>query len=150
MFDFSKYDENHELFDDSRANHLFYFKDELKGKAAITEFIGLRLKCYSMTVKDLTTRGTCVKKICKGLKKTSINNHLTFDDYKNCLNESTLVYKPLFNVKPTNHRIKTTYQRKIALSAMDTKRYVLPCGRCTLALGSCHIKNCHKHECKKI
>ena len=44
MFDFSKYDKDHELFDDSRANHLFYFKDELKGKAAITEFIGLRPK----------------------------------------------------------------------------------------------------------
>ena len=126
MFDFSKYDKNHELFDDSRANHLFYFKDQLKGKAAITEFIRLRPKCYIMTVKDLKTRGTCVKKICKGHKKTSINNHLTFDDYKNCLNESTLVYKPFVNIKSRNHWIKTTYQCKIALSAMDTKRYVLP------------------------
>ena len=150
MFDFSKYDKDHELFDDSRANHLFYFKDELKGKAAITEFICLRPKCYSMTVKDLKTRGASVKKICKGLKKTSIKNHLTFEDYKKCLNESTFVYKPLVNIKSKNHRMSTTYQRKIALSAMDTKRYVLSCGKCTLALGSCHIKKCYKHECKKI
>ena len=110
MFDFSKYDKNHELFDDSRANHLFYFKEELKGKAAITEFIGLRPKCYSTTVKDLKTREACVKKICKGLKKTSINNHLTFDNYKKCLIESTLVYKPLVNITSKNHRITTTYQ----------------------------------------
>ena len=142
MFDFSKYDKDHELFDDSRANHLFYFKDELKGKAAITEFIGLRRKCYSMTVKDLKTSGASMKKICKGLKKTSIKNHLTFDDYKKCLNESVLVYKPLVSIKSKNHRISTTYQQKIALSAMDTKRYVLSCGKCTLALGSCHIKKC--------
>ena len=128
MFDFSKYDKNHELFDDSRANHLFYFKDELKGKAAIMEFIRLRPKCYSMMVRNLKTRRTCVKKICKGLKKTSINKHLTFNDYKNCLNEWTLAYKPLVNIKSTNHRIKTTYQRKIALSAMDSKCYVLSFG----------------------
>ena len=150
LFDFSKYDKDHELFDDSRANHLFYFKDELKGKAAITEFIGLRPKCYSMTVKNLKTNGTDVKKICKGLKKTSIKNHLTFDDYKECLTEAALIYKPLVNIKSKNHRISTTYQRKIALSAMDTKRHVLSCGKCTLALGSCHIKKSRNHECKKI
>ena len=57
MFDFSKYDKDHALFDDSRANHLFYFKDKPKGKAAITEFIGLRPKCCSMAAKDLKTSG---------------------------------------------------------------------------------------------
>ena len=37
MFDFSKYPKQHPLFDDSKANQLFYFKDELKGRAAITD-----------------------------------------------------------------------------------------------------------------
>ena len=46
MFDFSKYPKQHPLFDDSRVNKLFYFKDELKGRAAITHFIGLRQKYY--------------------------------------------------------------------------------------------------------
>ena len=49
-----------------------------------------------------------------------------------------------------NHRISTAYHRKIALSAMDTKQYVLACGKCTFSLGSCHIKKCHKHVCNKI
>ena len=52
MFDFSKYPKQHPLFDDSRANQLFYFKDELKGRVAITHFIGLRPKCYSMKIAD--------------------------------------------------------------------------------------------------
>ena len=52
IFDFSKYPKQHPLFDDSRANQLFYFKDELKGRAAITHFIGLRPKCYSMKITD--------------------------------------------------------------------------------------------------
>ena len=41
IFDFSKYPKQHPLFDNSGANQLFYFKDELKGRASITHFIGL-------------------------------------------------------------------------------------------------------------
>ena len=69
---------------------------------------------------------------------------------KKCSNESALEYEPLANIKSMNHRISSAYQRKIALSTMGTGRYGLSCGRRTLALGSCHIKKCHKHECKKI
>ena len=141
LFDFSKYEKDHELYDNSRANHLFYFKDEMKGEAAITEFIGLRPKCYSMKVKNLKSNEFSNKKVCKGLKKSSINNHLDFSDYETCLNNATLIYRSFNHLKSKNHKISTTHQRKIALSAMDTKRYVLPCGKCTLALGSSQIKN---------
>ena len=150
IFDFSKYENDHELYDNSRANHLFYFKDEMKGKAAITEFIALSPKCYSMTVKNLKTKKILTKKICKGLKKSSINNQLSFTDYEECLNSASLIYKSFNHLKSKNHRVGTTYQRKIALLAMDSKRYVLPCGKCTLALGSSQNKKCHLHPCKKI
>ena len=56
IFDFSKYPKQHLLFDNSRANQLFYFKDELKGRAAITHFIGLRPKCYSMKIADFLNK----------------------------------------------------------------------------------------------
>ena len=56
IFDFSKYPKQHPLFDDSRANQLFYFKDELKGRAAITHFIALGPKCYSMKIIDFWTK----------------------------------------------------------------------------------------------
>ena len=150
MFDFSKYEKDHELYDNSRANHLFFFKDELKGKAAITEFIGLRPKCYSMKIKNLKTKQTSSKKICKGLKRTSINKSLSFEDYEECLNNATLIYKSFSHLKSKNHQISTSHQRKIALSAMDTKQYVLPCGKCTLALGSSQIKKCNLHQCKRL
>ena len=42
LFDFSEYPKNHVLYDGSKANHLFYLKDELGVKAAITHFIGLK------------------------------------------------------------------------------------------------------------
>ena len=148
MFDFSKYDKAHPLYDNSRANHLFYFKDEMKGQASITKFIGLRPKCYGLKIKNLKNNSMQEKKICKGLKRTSIKNHLTFDDYENCLNNTCQIYKSFNHLKSKNHQIFTSFQRKIALSAMDTKRYILSCGKCTRALGNVHIEEDeNNHKC---
>ena len=150
IFDFSKYPKSHPLFDESKANQLFYFKDELKGKAAITHFIGLRPKCYTMKIVELNCKKTNLykeKKVCKGLKKSSIATQLSYADYKNCLKNATLIYKSFKSLKSKNHRIKTSYQRKIALSAMDSKRYILNCGCHTLSLGSCFIKKYQSYRC---
>ena len=142
LFDFSKYPKSHVLYDGSKANHLFYFKDELCGKAAITHFIGLRPKCYSMQIKNYDANDTKTKKVCKGIKRTAIKNQLSFADYQNCLNNQTVIYKSFRNLGSKNHQISTKYIRKIALSAIDTKRYTLNCGKHTLALGNCKIKRC--------
>ena len=142
LFDFSKYPQNHVLYDSSKANHLFYFKDELCGKAAITHFIGLRPKCYSMQIKNYNDKDTKTKKVCKGIKRTAIKNQLSFADYKKCLNNQCVIYKSFRNLGSKNHRISTKFVRKIALSAIDTKRYTLNCGIHTLALGNCKIKKC--------
>ena len=142
LFDFSKYPKNHVLYDGSKANHLFYFKDELCGKAAITHFIGLRPKCYSMQIKNYDANDTKTKKVCKGIKRTAIKNQLSFADYQTCLNNQTVIYKSFRNLGSKNHQISTKYIRKIALSAIDTKRYTLNCGKHTLALGNCKIKRC--------
>ena len=142
LFDFSKYPQDHVLYDKSRANHLFYFKDELCGKAAITHFIGLRPKCYSMQIKNINNKETKTKKVCKGIKRTAIKNQLSFADYQKCLNSQCVIYKSFRNLGSKNHRISTKFVRKIALSAIDTKRYTLNCGKHTLALGNCTIKKC--------
>ena len=150
-FDFSKYPKNHKLYDPSKANHLFYFKDELCGKSAITHFIGLRPKCYSMQIQDLNDKNqTKIKKVCKGIKRTAIKNQLSFSDYEKCLNNQCIIYKSFRNITSKNHRISTKYVRKIALSAIDTKRYTLNCGYHTLALGNYRIKKKNfDGECKK-
>ena len=142
LFDFSKYPKNHNLYDSSKANHLFYFKDELCGKAAITHFIGLRPKCYSMQIKNFDEKDTKTKKVCKGIKKTAIKNQLSFKDYQNCLDNQCVIYKSFRNLGSKNHIISTKFVRKIALSAIDTKRYTLNCGKHTLALGSYKIRKC--------
>ena len=150
LFDFSKYPQKHVLYDCSKANHLFYFKDELCGKAAITHFIGLRPKCYSMQIKNYDETDTKTKKVCKGIKRTAIKNQLTYSDYEKCLNNQCHVYKSFRNFGSKNHKISTRFIRKIALSAIDTKRYTLNCGKHTLALGNCNINKCKvAGECHK-
>ena len=149
IFDFSKYPKQHPLFDDSRANQLFYFKDELKGGAAITHFIGLRPKWYSMKISDFLDKDkTDQKKICKGLKKSSIKKQLTYADYKKCLKQADVIYKSFKNLRSKNRKIQTCFQRKIALSAMDSKRYILNCGYHTLSLGNCLIVNNKTFKCQ--
>ena len=142
FFDFSKYPQDHVLYDNSKANHLFYFKDELCGKAAITHFVGLRPKCYSMQIKNYNDKNTKTKKVCKVIRRTAIKNQLSFSDYQKCLNSQCIIYKSFKNLGSKNHRISTKFIRKIALSAIDTKRYTLNCGKHTLALGNCMIKKC--------
>jgi len=53
-------------------------KDECGGKI-ISEFVGLRAKLYAYKKE-----GDEEKK-CKGVKKGVVKNHISFDDYKNCL-----------------------------------------------------------------
>ena len=147
-FDFSKYPKDHVLYDNSKANQLFYFKDECCGKTAITQFIGLRPKCYSLLLRNLKTSNLETKKVCKGLKRTAIKHHLSFADYEKCLHHQTIQYKSFKNLTSKKHKISTYQIRKIALSAIDTKRHTLDCGYHTLALGNKQIRKtlgkCHK------
>ena len=138
-FDFSKYPSDHVLYDSSKANRLFYFKDEMRGEAAITRFIGLRPKCYSMQIRHLHGDGNSTKKVCKGVKRSAIRHKLSFDDYEKCLLRQCAVFKSFKNFRSKKHRIVTNFTRKIALSALDTKRYTLDCGYHTLALGNANI-----------
>ena len=59
-------------------------KDELGG-AIMTEFVALRQKLYSYKKLD----GVEDKK-CTGIKKCIVKKTLTFEDYKNCLFNSSV------------------------------------------------------------
>ena len=101
-----------------------------------------------MKITDFLNKNkTEEKKICKGLKKSSIKKQLTYDDYKKCLKQSVVIYKSFKNLRSRNHKIRTCFQRKIALSAMDSKRHILNCGYHTLSLGNCLIVNNKSSKC---
>ena len=90
-------------------------KDEAGGKI-ISEFVGLRAKLYSYK-KELDE-----EKKCKGVVKDNIS----FNDYNNCLFSSKEQRRTMNVIRSWQHEIFTETVNKVAFSANDDKRIVLP------------------------
>ena len=90
-------------------------KDELGGKI-MAELVGFRVKTYSYLMDD----GNNDKKD-KGTKKYVIKRILKFNDYKNCLLNNKIKWKPQHRFKSEAHKIHTEIISKIALSSNDDK-----------------------------
>ena len=104
-------------------------KDEL-GRAIMTEFVALRPKLYSYKKLD----GAEDKK-CKGIKKCVVKKTLTFEDYKNCLFNSSMEYGSQLMFRSMKHDIFTIKVNKVALNRDDNKRISKKDGISTLAHG---------------
>ena len=127
LYDFSNYPAEHSLF--SPVNHRVpgKFKDELAGKL-MTEFVGIRSKAYSYI-------GEKSGKRAKGVKKSVLKKSITHDHYKACLFDNDVVKRNITSLCSHKHRIFGETVTKIALSPLDTKRYILDDGITTLAFG---------------
>ena len=136
-FDTSDYPENHPSGIPTGINKkvLGMMKDEAAGKI-IKEFVGLRSKLYSFKMEE----GGENKK-CKGVKKQVVENSLTFEDYKTCLTTGKELLRKQNILRSYNHEVYTEEINKIALSALDDKRYILSDGIHTLAWGHYKIKD---------
>ena len=97
----------------------------------IEEFVGLRSKLYSIKMLE----GKEEKK-CKGVKKPVVQNEITHENYKNCLFSRNKQMRKMNLLRSHRHEIFTETINKIALSADDDKRFILPYRIHTLALGS--------------
>ena len=109
------------------------FKDECGGMA-MTEFVGLRAKLYAFKMDD----GQTTKK-AKGVTKSVIKRNIAFEDYKRCLDTQKEIYRPMNIIRSHLHQIYAEEINKIALSAKDDKRHILPDGISTLAHGHYRI-----------
>ena len=136
-FDTSDYPENHPSGIPTGINKkmLGMMKDEAGGKI-IKEFVGLRAKLYSFIMDD----GEENKK-CKGIKKQVVESSITHKDYKTCLTTGKEILRKQYILRSYNHEIYTEEVNKIALSALDDKRYILSDGMHTLAWGHYKIKD---------
>ena len=136
-FDTSDYPENHPSGIPTGINKkvLGMFKDEAAGKTII-EFVGLRAKLYSYIMDD----GVETKK-CKGIKKQVVKSSISHEDYKTCLITGKEQLRKQNILRSYNHEIYTEEVNKIALSALDDKRYILSDGMHTLAWGHYKIKD---------
>ena len=136
-FDTSDYPENHPSGIPTGINKkvLGMFKDEAAGKI-IKEFVGLRAKLYSFIMEDGKEN-----KRCKGVKKQVVESSITHEDYKTCLRTGKELLRKQNILRSYDHDIFSEEVNKIALSALDDKRYILNDGIHTLAWGHYKIKN---------
>ena len=74
-------------------------------------------------------------KKCKGIKKRDIKRTLTFEDYKNCLFNTTNVYRSQLMFRSTKHEVHMIEVNKVALNRDDDKRITKRDGLSTLAQG---------------
>ena len=130
-YDTSNYDEDHPsgLRSSKNKKVIGYFKDECGGKF-ITEFVGLKPKSYSYETSD----GKAEKK-CKGVKKYVVKNHITHEDYKECLFSGESQLRTMNTIRSHQHDVGSERINKMALSADDDKRIILEDGIHTLAVG---------------
>ena len=136
-FDTSDYPENHPSGIPTVINKkvLGKMKDEAAGKI-IKEFVGLRAKLYSFIMDD----GGEIKK-CKGIKKQVVESSISHEDYKTCLLTGKEQLRKQNILRSYNHEVYTEEVNKVALSALDDKRYILSDGVDTLAWGHYKIKD---------
>ena len=137
-FDTSDYPENHPSGIPTGINKkvLGKMKDEAAGKI-IKEFVGLRAKLYSYKMYE----GEEEIKKCKGIKKQVVESSISHEDYKTCLLTGKEQLRKQNILRSYNHEVYTEEVNKVALSALDDKRYILKDGTHTLAWGHYKIKD---------
>ena len=136
-FDTSDYPENHPSGIPTGINKkvLGMFKDEAAGKI-IKEFVGLRAKLYSYKMDEGEEN-----KNCKGIKKQVVATSIKHEDYKTCLRSGKEQLRKQNILRSYEHEVFTEEVNKVALSALDDKRYILGDGVHTLAWGHYKIKD---------
>lgn len=168
MFDTSDYPYPNE-YNIERKNKKIpgLFKDELNGKI-ITEFVGLRAKCYAVRSLDdepyskknkkkqmdekKRKRAPCGRyynddmKKSKGVKKCVVSQKITFDNYVECIQNNCELKTTQKTIRSFKHTLYSIRQNKVALSPFDDKRYLIKSnGIETLAWGH-HLIKIHEKE----
>ena len=158
-FDTSNYPDGHPIGGYNKKV-LGMMKDEAGGKVMV-EFVGLRSKLYAYRVDEYEGRcekdfcdGSCDdkkcigngSKKCKGVKKPVVKDSITFEHYKDSLFNNTTHIAKFNTLRSRKHEITADCVTKIALSANDDKRCIIPNDpeHRTLALGHYGINGLQK------
>jgi hypothetical protein len=129
-FDMSEYSKENPIYDVTNKKVIGKFKDETKDKV-ITEFVGVRPKCYSFLTNDNKE-----SKKLKGITKCVVKKNIKFDHYKKCvfndLNDADK-YVHVNSIRTKDMSNYSLVQKKKALDNNDDKRVWF--GETSLAYG---------------
>lgn len=135
--DTSDYPKDHMCYSIKNKKVPGTFKDEANGNI-ISKYIGLRAKMYAIQLK-----GKVIKK-AKGLQSAVVKKCIDFDDYEDCLFNSTIIRMPMNQIRSKKHVMSSIEVNKLALSPFDNKRIILDDRISTRSIGySYNINNRH-------
>lgn len=121
IMDFSNYNKQSPWYDNSRAQALFYFKNELPNQT-LTRYAGLRSKTYCLDVvadngeSKFTAKA---KGVCSGYKRT-----LKMEHFVRCINEISTHSVTQFHIRSKNHQVATEKCQRVSFNSFDSKRYL--------------------------
>ena len=118
VMDFSNYSPSHPLYDVTRKNTVGLLKNEVS-QDTIVRFAGVRSKTYAFV-----TAGEYVEAKAKGVGR-QYKKKITFDAYKQCLDEICAVNVKQVSIQAKNHANMLVQSEKAAFNSMDDKRYLL-------------------------
>ena len=128
-YDLSEYPVDHPLYNTSNRKAIGFFKDELNA-VSMEEIVGLRPKCYAFM---------CTGKVCKnaikhtnpveketanGVKRKVKDAHFHFNHYLDALHSFQSFVCKQNLISSTSHTVRSVHQRKVSLTAFDTKRWL--------------------------
>ena len=131
--DFSNCGPDHPLYSTERKMIPGCLKDDTCGKQ-VTEVVALKSKCYVFATEDGKESSKC-----KGVKRSIIKRDLHLDLYKMCLTHACKLRVSSSRLQCRNYRMFLLRTRKVALSSYESKRYVMPCGKCTVPYFSAYL-----------
>ncbi|CAH1107474.1 unnamed protein product [Psylliodes chrysocephalus] len=132
-FDTSNFSNNNEYAIPITKSVVGKMKDEFGG-IPISEFYGSCAKVYCVKLGKPFKKMTEIKK-AKGISTNVVKNQLHLNDYINIVQNGETVYRKMYVFVSSLHTIYTELRNKVALSANDDKRYIIPHDVNTLAWG---------------
>jgi len=139
-FDMSEYSKENPLYDETNKKVIGKFKDEL-GDHVMSEFIGVRPKCYSYEKYSMEDGIKNVKRL-KGVPKSIVSKDIKHEDYDKCVSENKDLTCVVHGIRSSMLQNYTIRQKKTALSNTDDKRFWHPSlGFQSLALGNKNIES---------
>jgi hypothetical protein len=130
----SAYPPEHPIFSLKNKKVLGKFKDEVNGEI-IQRFVGLIPKSYALDIKGTGVEKSEIKKVSKGVVKSSLKRFITFDDYSKVLFSGESVLTKMRTMISKKHIVSSIQQNKQSLTAHDDKRKILEDGISTRAFG---------------
>ena len=112
-----------------------YFKSEV-GSSIISEFVGLRAKCYSYTIQDDPEPHMR----CKGTPKSAMELSIRHNNYLQCIwhnnmPENIRQHVSFSKIQSKDHQIYSLSTSKVSLSCNDSKRFIMEDNIHTLPYG---------------